>query len=307
MPNRTPTLRQLEILLALDEHKTISKVAQNLHISQPSVSIQLKNLADLYHVSLYQNHGKKIEFTQAGLEIINSAKQIFFSLESLNIQLDDIQGIKSGTLKLAVVSTAKYFLPILLGQFCKRYPKIDVELKIGNRQQIIDRFNNNKDDFYVFSQLLDSENLIAEPFIENPLVVVVPENHELNTKRKISLKKLSKYPFLFREKGSGTRHAIDEFCKANDLKLEKKMIIESNEAIKHSVAAELGIAILSRHTLDYIKEHGLVKINVEKFPIQSQWYLVSNKKRNTTVLAKAFHDFLQSEGLNILKENIKKY
>ena len=243
MANRTPTLRQLQIFLALSEHKNISRVAETLHISQPSVSIQLKNLTDVLGMQLYNVNGRSVELTEAGEATVNSAREMFFSLDKLHIELDDLKGIKSGVLKLSVVSTAKYFLPILLGQFCKRYPLIDVELNVGNRQEIIKRFNQNKDDFYVFSQCPESDNLIAEPFLDNPLVVVAPANHELTKKMPISLNRLAHYPFLLREIGSGTRRCIDDFCKLHKIKLKAKMTIESNAAIKHSVAADLGLAI----------------------------------------------------------------
>lgn len=302
MPKRMPTLRQLEIFLALAEHKNISRVAETLHISQPSVSIQLKNLTDVFDTQLYHVNGRRIELTEAGEAILNTAHEIFFSLEKVHIELDDLKGAKSGVLKLAVVSTAKYFLPILLGQFCKKYPLIDVELNIGNREQIISRFNQNKDDYYIFSQRPNSENLISEYFLDNPLVVVAPANHELTKKMPISLNRLSHYPFLLREIGSGTRRCIDDFCKEHKFALKEKMTIESNEAIKHSVAAELGLAILSRHTLAYMQDKNLVILDVEHFPIQSKWYLARSKKRQQTILAELFHQYLQQEGLTTLQK-----
>lgn len=297
-----PTLRQLQIFLALAEHKSVSRVAEALHISQPSVSIQLKNLTEVFGIQLYHVNGRNIALTEAGEATINSAREMFFALDKLQIELDDFKGAKSGLLRLAVVSTAKYFLPILLGQFCKRYPLIDVELNVGNRQQIINRFNQNKDDYYVFSQCPESDNLIAEPFLDNPLVVVAPANHELTKKTSISLNNLSQYPFLLRELGSGTRRSIDRFCKQHKLSLKVKMTIESNEAIKHSVVADLGLAILSSHTLDYMQDTSIVRLNVEDFPIKSQWYLVRTKNRHQTILAELFYQYLRSEGLSTLQK-----
>jgi len=297
-----PTLRQLQIFLALAEYKTVSRVAEALHISQPSVSIQLKNLTEVFGIELYHVHGRNISLTEAGEASIVAAREMFFSLDKLQIELDDFKGAKSGVLKLAVVSTAKYFLPILLGQFCKRYPLIDVEINIGNHQQILHRFNQNKDDYYVFNQCPESHNLIAEPFLDNPLVVVAPANHELIKKMPISLNRLSHYPFILREIGSGTRQCIDDFCKQHKLTLKAKMTIESNEAIKHSVAAELGLAILSSHTLDYMQDTSLVRLDVEHFPIQSKWYLVRTEQRHQTILAKLFYQYLQEEGLSRLQK-----
>ncbi len=300
MATRSPTLRQMQILLALAEYKSVSRVAEVLHISQPSVSIQLKNLTEVLGCQLYHLNGRNVEFTQGGIAAINTAREMFFALDKLHIELEDLKGAKSGVLKLAVVSTAKYFLPILLGPFCKRYPLIDVQLNIGNREQIIQRFNQNKDDYYIFSQYPQSENLIAEPFLENPLVVVAPVNHELTKKMPISLNRLSHYPFLLREQGSGTRNSIDDFCQQHHISLKAKMTIESNQAIKQSVIAGLGLAILSSHTLDYMQDDNLVRLDVEHFPIKSQWYLVRNKKRHQTILAELFYQYLQDEGLEKL-------
>ena len=301
MPKRLPTLRQMQILLALAEHKNISRVAAVLHISQPSVSIQLKNLTEVFDSPLYHVNGRRLEFTEAGIAAVNTAQEMFFALDKLHMELEDLKGAKAGVLKLAVVSTAKYFLPILLGPFCKRYPLIDVQLDIGNREKIIQRFNQNKDDYYIFSQYPKADNLVAEPFIENPLVVVAPVNHELTKKMPISLNRLSHYPFLLREHGSGTRQTIEDFCQQHHVSLKAKMTIESNQAIKHSVAAGLGLAILSSHTLDYMQDDNLVKLDVEHFPIKSQWYLVRNKKRHQTILAELFYQYLQEEGLDKLK------
>ena len=303
--NRTPTIRQLQIIVALAEYKNISRVAEVLHIAQPSVSIQLKNLREIYDITLYHVNGRSVELTEAGNAVVNTAREMLLSLEKLQIELDNFKGIKSGVLKLAVVSTTKYFMPTLLGQFCKRYPLIDVQLSIGNRAEILKRFIQNKDDFYVFSQCPESEDVIATPFMENLLVVVAPANHELIQEMPISLNRLSNYPFLSREKGSGTRRCIEDFCKGHNLTLKIKMTIGSNEAIKHSVAADLGFSILSNHTLDYMEDKSLVRLDVEHFPIKSKWYIVRTKKRQQTLLGELFHQYLQDDGLSILQKTTK--
>lgn len=300
MNNRTPTLRQLQILQALAEYKKISLVAEKLFISQPSVSIQLKKLTELYEIELYHVNGKTVELTEAGLSVLDAANEIFTSLNHLTSKLDDLKGAKSGKLKLCVVSTAKYFLPLLLGSFCKKYPLVDIELNIGNRAQVLARLKENKDDFYVVSDCPDEANIIVDRFLDNPLVVVAPENHELTRYPAISLARLSHYPFIMRELGSGTRMSIDKFCRQHKVTLKEKMTIESSEAIKHAVVAGLGLAILSQHTLDYILKAGLVKLNVTGFPINSTWNLVQSKLRKPSVLAQLFYDFMQEEGKSTL-------
>lgn len=295
-----PTLRQLQVLQALAEYKKISLVAEKLFISQPSVSIQLKKLSELFDISLYHVSGKTVRLTEAGIAVLEASSEIFTSLNNLSTKLDDIKGVKSGKLKLNVVSTAKYFLPLLLGSFCKKYPLIDVELNIGNRAQVLTSLKENTDDFYVLSDCPEDTNISADPFLDNPLVVVAPENHELTRQPSISLNRLSHYPFIMRELGSGTRMSIEQFCQSHKITLKEKMTIESNEAIKHAVVADLGLAILSQHTLDYILKSGLVTLNVKNFPIQSTWYLVQNKSRKQSILAKLFYDFMQEEGKSAL-------
>ncbi|MBU2869496.1 LysR family transcriptional regulator [Colwellia sp. E2M01] len=305
MNNRTPTLRQLQILQALAEYKNISLVAEKLFISQPSVSIQLKKLSELFDIALYHVIGKTVKLTEAGFAVLNASDEIFTTLNHLSTKLDDIKGVKSGKLKINVVSTAKYFLPLLLGSFCKKYPLIDIELNIGNRAQVLANLKEDKDDFYVLNDCPEDKNISADPFLDNPLVVVAPENHELTRQPSISLTRLSHYPFIMREIGSGTRMSVDKFCQSHKVSLKERMIIESNEAIKHAVVADLGLAILSQHTLDYILKSGLVTLNVEDFPIQSTWYLAQNKVRKQSILAKLFYDFMQNEGKLVLRKFIE--
>ncbi|TYK66551.1 LysR family transcriptional regulator [Colwellia echini] len=306
MNNRTPTLRQLQILQALAEYKKISVVAEKLYISQPSVSIQLKKLSELFDITLYRVHGKSVKLTDAGLAVLEASNEMFSTLNRLSSKLDDLKGVKSGTLKLNVVSTAKYFLPLLLGSFCKKYPLVDVELNIGNRAEVLASLKENKDDFYVLSDCLDDTNISADPFLDNLLVVVAPAKHELTLQPSISLARLTHYPFIMREHGSGTRLSVDQFCHQHKISLKEKMTIESSEAIKHSVAADLGLAILSQHTLEHSSGSGLVKLNVEGFPIKSTWYLVQNKRRKQSILAKLFYDFMQNEGQTVLRKFIEK-
>ena len=304
MQFRRPTLRQLELLQALERHKSISLVAQQLHISQPSVSIQLKQLKELVGLPIYQQYGKTVTLTDAGKELLKCANEVFTSFHNLNVALDDLKNLSAGSLKLCVVSTAKYVLPLLLGAFCKKHPKVDVDLKVGNRKEVKERLEANEDDFYFFSQLPTNIEVKKTPFLNNELVVIAPANHELHLQEQVSLARLSHYPFIMREAGSGTRRTIEEFCQERGVTLNEKMTIESNEAIKYAVASGLGLSILSRHTLDYGDVPGLVKLNVKEFPICNQWYLVQRKDRQQSLIAKAFESFMKEQGLSILEKSV---
>ena len=302
MSNRWPTLRQLQLVQALNQYKSISLVAQQLYVSQPSVSIQLRNLSELIGMPVYHTKGKKIELTDAGLNLLQCANEIFASLNTMNSKQEELKGLIAGNLKISVISTAKYFLPQILGAFCKKHPKVEVDLKIGNRKDLIERLESNEDDFYFFSHCPDDMDIIKTPFLDNELVVVAPARHELELQEEISLARLSHYPFIMREVGSGTRRSVELLCKEHGISLNEKMTIESNEAIILAVASGLGLSILSRHTLDYGHVPGIIKLNVKNLPIKSDWFLVQSKKRQQTMLAGAFKDFMTSKGQDILRK-----
>lgn len=300
--NRTPTIRQLQLFSALVETKSVSKTAERLFIAQPSVSIQLKKLSELLEVELYTQQGKQIVITEAGMAVYRAAQQVANNFENLAIELNAFNGLQAGTLRLCIVSTAQNFMPKILGPFCRKYPNINVEVTIRNRKVVIERAMQNQDDFYVLSHCPDDLPLTKIPFLDNDLVVIAPQRHELTRKDEVSLNRLHHYPFILREKGSGTRSTIDRFCAKHGIKLRERMMVESNDAVKHMVAEGLGLAILSRHSVDHHPIEGVVKLEVEHFPITSDWYLVNSKQRKLSLLAQTFSDYIQSQKLNLEKQ-----
>ena len=304
--NRQPTMRQLQLVQALARDQSLSVVAENLHISQPSVSIQLKNLSELIGLPVYQMQGRKLTLTDAGKAVLRSANTIFQSLDNLKTDIDNLQGVITGTLSISVVTTAQYFLPLLLAAFAKKHPKVEIKLEIGNRAKIQSRLLDNSDDFYIFSNIPQNVPLLETAFLDNEVVVVVPENHELTRFPKVSLVRLSHYPFILREAGSGTREYTVELFKQHGLSLNEKMTIASSEAIKQAVAAGLGVSVLSKHSLDFGIMPGIKIINVEHFPIRSKWRLVQNASRQPTLLAGAFHKFMVENGVDILSSAVPK-
>lgn len=303
---KQPTIRQLQLVQALARYQSVSIVAEKLFISQPSVSIQLKNLSDLIGLPIYKMHGRTAELTDAGKAVLRSANQIFQTLDNLKVDIDNLQGVVTGTLSIAVVTTAQYFLPLLLAAFSKHYPYIEIKLEIGNRETIYARLRDNSDDFYLFSQVPPGIEVLETPFLTNELVVVAPDRHELALQSQISLARLSHYPFILREAGSGTRETVVQLFKQFDFELIEKMTIASSEAIKQAVAAGLGLAVLSRHSLDFGVIPGVKILQVEHFPIISQWRLVQNVTQNQSLIAKAFQDFMIDNGVDILENAVKK-
>ncbi len=290
------TLRQLEILLAVYDEGSIKRASAQLHLTQPTVSMQLKKLGEAIGMPLYERVGKRREFTDAGRALVETAREVLDSFARLDMQLADLRGLKAGSLRIAVVTTSKYFIPHLLGSFGERYPKVDIHFNVGNRQKIIERLHEGLDDLYVFSHPPENEEIEVIDFLPNPLVAIAPAGHPLADREVLELSDLAGEPFLMREEGSGTRHAIEEHLRRQGAKLNVRMTIESNEAIKHAVMSGLGISILSSHTLSFGGRAGLTELRVRSLPINSTWYLVRLRSRRLSLIAGEFLDYLQTEG-----------
>ena len=298
------TLRQLEILLAVHDQGGINGAARALYLTQPTVSTQMKKLSDAIGAPLYNVVQRRLVFTDEGLELVRTAVEVLDSFARLDQTLSNMRDLQSGTLRLAVVNTSQYFIPHLLGPFCERYPGIDVQLKVGNRQQTIERLRQGVDDFFVFSHPprdIDTESI---EFLDNPLVAIAHEDHPLAKRKRLRLQDLTEEPFLIREQGSGTRHALEEFLRERDVQLNIKMTIEGNEAIKHSVMSNLGVSILSAHTLTYGGSAGLVRLPVRELPIMSHWFFVWSRNARRTVIASKFIDYVEQEGRQALQREL---
>ena len=290
---RHATLRQLQLFEAIVRLGSFTRAAEELFLTQPTVSMQIKKLADSMGLPLFEHVGRNVSPTEAGLELYESCRRIFETLANLEMKLADLKGIKRGRLRLGVITTAKYFAPEILGEFCQQYPGIEVALKVSNRDRIIERINANEDDLYIMGQApSDQSDIEAFPFAPNPLVVMAPRNHPLVGKKKIALSQIMEEPFILREPGSGIRDAtlrmFDEFGGRPHVRME----LGSNEAIKHAIVGGLGLSVLSLHTLALEGPDGPVAIlDVEGFPIMRQWYLVHPKGKELSLVAKAFLTF----------------
>jgi len=269
-------------------------------VTQPSVSNQVKKLSQALNIELYEVIGKKIYLTHAGEEVVRTGKEIFESINRLDESINNIKCVKSGLLKISVVTTAKYFLPHMLGPFCKLYPEIDVEFKVGNRAQIIERLKANLDDFYIFSDPPEDLDIIRHQFLPNPLAVIASTDNPLSKRKKLRWEDLSGEKFLMREHGSGTNNAIINHLKEHQLKIDKKMVIESNEAIKISVAENMGIAIISAYVLSSSKEDGLKQLRIPTFPIMSYWQIIHLREKRLSLIAQHFLEFVLNKRQDIL-------
>jgi len=289
---RSCTIRQLEILLAVYQNGSITRASEALHLTQPTISMQLKKLADSIGAPLWFQSGKKLVFTEHGEAVANSAMEMLACIDRLDMRLQAIQGLTAGKLKLAVVTTAKYFIPHLIGRFCQQYPNIEVDFKVGNRESVVKQVDSFEQDFWVFSHPPQNEALELHEFMPNRLYAIAPDNHPLSQRRQIPFAEFAREPFLIREPGSGTRYAIERYLQQYRPPLNVRMTIESNEAIRHSVMSGLGVSILSEHTLTFGGNTGLVLLDVEGLPIRTRWYLVRNKNRPMSPVAEKLLEFI---------------
>lgn len=291
---RHTTLRQFQIFEATVRLGSFTRAAEELFLTQPTISMQIKKLSDAVGLPLFEHVGRVVRPTEAGRELYESCRKIFDVLANLEMQVSDLQGMRRGKLRLAVITTVKYFVPEVLGEFCALHPGVDVALKVSNRERILERLSNNEDDLYIFGAVPEISDLVAYPFSINPLVIVAPRDHPLVGKKNIDIDELVDQPFIGREPGSGTRDAVIRVFKERGIKQLPRVRLElgSNEAIKHAVVAGIGLAVMSLHSLTLDGPDGpLALLDVEGFPIIRHWYLVHPKGKELSLVAKAFLEY----------------
>ena len=294
------TLHQLKVFETVARNGSFTRAAEELLITQPTVSSQVKQLTKSIGLPLFEQIGKRLYLTDAGQELLLTCQDIFERLNNFEIKVADLKGTKQGQLNLAVITTAKYFVPRLLGSFCQKYPGIDVALKVTNHQEIQQRMLANQDDLYVVSNPSEDMDLNSQPFLNNPLVVVARKDHPLANKKNIDLKELDNQPFIMREQGSGTREAIVKLLSENNLSVKVKLELGSNEAIKQAIHGGLGISILSEHCLISEGIAGeLTILDFEQFPLKRRWYVAHLAGKKLSVIAETFLDYLLEESPKI--------
>jgi DNA-binding transcriptional LysR family regulator len=287
------SFRQLRLFLALAETGSVTAAAKATHITQPTASMRLKELSDAVGLPLFEVIAKKVRLTDAGRDLAVTAREIQNTWELYEQQLNALKGLARGKLRIAVVSTAKYFIPRLLGTFCHKYPDIEVSLEIQNRDGVLTRMRENLDDLYIMSMPPSDLEINDHIFMDNPLIVIASIEHPLTKQKNLTLSDLVSEKFILRERGSGTRMAIDNFFKSKNFKPNLRMELGSNEAIREAVAGDLGLGVLSKHALTESSNRKDIKIlTVADFPIQSAWHIVSRKGKNLPPIALYFKEHL---------------
>ncbi len=297
------TLHQLKVFEAVARHNSFTRAAEELFLTQPTVSMQVKQLTKAVGMPLFDQVGKRLYLTQVGEELVKTCRELFDRLDQFEMTVADLKGLKQGRLRIAVITTAKYFIPRLLGPFCQRYPGIDISLQVTNHEHILNRLSENLDDLYVMSQLPDQMEITCQPILENPLVVLARADHPLAEEKNIALERLATEPFIMREPGSGTRKAVQTLFDEHKILLKVRLDLGSNEAIKQAIAGGLGISILSLHTLalDGSNSH-LTVLDVEKFPIERYWYAVYPSGKQLSIVARTFLEYLVAEGRQVTEQ-----
>ena len=298
MPRRRITFRQLETFSVVARLASFTRAAEALHLTQPAVSIQIRQIAETIGLPLFEQTGREIALTPAGEELLAAVRNLDDVWNRFESAIDELKGMKRGKLRVALVTTAKYFLPRMLGAFCQRYPEIELELEITNRQKVIERLRANQDDLYVMSYPPDDVDIVSHTFLDNQYVVLAPTSHWAVGKA-LTLQDLAGEPFLLRETGSGSRHVIDQHTQRSGIRLKVRLSLASNEAIRELVASGMGLSVLSRHALgEHLERDGLAILDVAGFPLTQPWSVVHLRSKLLSLPAEAFLDQLLRTGLS---------
>jgi DNA-binding transcriptional LysR family regulator len=297
------TLRQLQVFEKVASHLNYSRAAKELYLSQPAVSMQIKQLEGHIGLPLFEQMGKKIFLTEAGRELYQYSRVITQQLTEMEAVFDEMKGLDQGKLTLSVVNTANYFTPQLLARFCQRHPNININLQVANRDAVLQQLADNRTDLAIMGQPPEGLDITAEKFLDNPLVVIAAPNHPLARLRHVKFSQLAAETFLSRERGSGTRSAMERIFSDNRVQPHVSMEMETNEAIKQAVQAGMGLAILSLHSIELeLETNRLVVLNAEHFPLLRHWFVAHRNSKRLSSAAQAFKQFLLEEAKVIISQ-----
>jgi DNA-binding transcriptional LysR family regulator len=290
------TLRQLQIFEAVVRLKGYTKAAEALHLSQPTVSMQIKKLCETLGLPLLEQVGRQVHPTAAGRDVYATAQEILGGVVALEDLASAHHGVIKGDLSLAVITSATYFMPHLLGAFINRHPDLRPRLTITNRANVLERLRSNQDDLLIMGQVPKEIAVEAHPFIDNEMVVVAPPNHPLLAQKNISLAQLAKERFLVREPGSGTRLTVDRLFAEHHVAVDPFMELGNAEAIKQGVLAGLGISVLSKRNIALELESGHIAVlDAQNFPLVRRWYAVHLRGKKLSLAARSFLEFILAQ------------
>jgi DNA-binding transcriptional LysR family regulator len=290
------TVRQLEVLAAVGREGSVTAAAESLHLTQPAVSMQLRQLERQLELTLFETVGRRLQITEPGKELAQLAVELLARIDDLEQTARSLRGVGHGRVRLGVVSTAKYFAPRLLAQFVKLHSGVEFKLTIHNRAEIIDQLQSYAIDLGIMGQPPEGMQLDGTAFAPNPLVAIAAPSHPLSLRRRLNPHDLADQAFIVRETGSGTRSAMDRYLIEHDVKIRRVMEADSNETIKQAVMAGIGLGFVSLHTVRAELAAGRIAVlDVSGLPLQRQWYAVHSRQRRLTPAAEEFLHYLLRE------------
>ncbi len=297
------TLRQLRVFSAAARHLNFGKAAQEMHLTPPAVSIQIRELESQVGLPLFERQGKSVSLTLSGEYFVVYARKILAMLKDAEDAMARLRGVKAGRLTIGMVSTAQYFVPRLLARFHEDYPSLDLRLSVGNREQLFNHLQNSEIDLAIMGRPPKEVDTRAEPFAVHPMGVVAPPDHPLVRGGPHRAERLAQFNFIVREPGSGTRATFEEYLQRHHVELQTWTEMQSNESIKQAVMAGMGISFLSLHTVGLELRDGLLVVpRIEGMPVLRRWYAVNSQAKLLSPAAETFRNFILEHGETFLAE-----
>jgi DNA-binding transcriptional LysR family regulator len=304
---RAITLRQLKVFAAVAKHTSFARAAEELHLTQPAISMQIKELEGTVKLPLFERAGRTVRLTMPGEYLLVYARRMLATLKEAGDAMAKLRGVQGGRMTIGMVSTAEYFLPRLVARFRSQHPAVEMRLAVGNREQLSRMLHDNEVDLAVMGRPPRELDTRAEPFAAHPLGVIAAPEHPLAGRREIAPKTLDGEPFIVREPGSGTRAAMEGFFKENRVVPTPTMQMTSNETIKQAVIAGMGLAFVSLHTVALELSVGqLVLLDVAGLPLVRRWHIVNVQGKTLSPAAESFRYFVMEEGERLLAEQFGK-
>ena len=297
------SLRRLNVFEAVARHRSFSRAAAELHLTQPAVSMQLRQLEQEVGLPLIEQMGRRLDVTPAGREIVECARSLIARLRETEEALNALKGHRGGELAISTVSTAKYHVPKLLAEFRRQHPDVQVRLSVSNREVVVRDLANNAVDLAIMGTPPRGLDTIAVPFAKHPIAIIAAPDHPLARRRRLPLARLAGDTFLIREPGSGTRSAMERFFAARRFRPRETIEMSSNETIKQAVMAGMGVSFLSLHTVSLeLQAERLIVLDIAGTPVMRAWHVIHRERKRLSPVAQAFKDFLIERGARVIEQ-----
>ena len=299
---KNATLRQLRVFESAARHLSLTRAAEELHLTPPAISMQIRQLETHANAELFERVGRRLRLTEAGEEVLGHTRQVLGHIRAAEEAIAGLGSLEQGLLDVGVINAGDHFFPWLVAAFRERHPRIRTRLAVGNRDDLLERLTAHALDLAVMSHPPTERTFVAEPFAPHPHVIVARADHPMAKRRRIPLERIAEEPLITREPGSATRLAMDQAFAEARIVPRIDMEIASNETIKQAVAAGFGLGFLSQHCIEQEVSLGrLAILRVEGFPVMRQWYVVHRRGRRLPRIAEAFAQFLVQEGARRIK------